>query len=361
MADDLHDLLRRLKRQEDQKELYLPKNEYARGATMRPTYAGPVSEFIGSILGPQPRGSLQRRLGYEGFTTYEKGADEGVDYRLLTGLLADPISKAIRPDEKPSKLDYAFSGLPFVPGVGILGKPTQKAVRGIGKIVSPAFDAAKRDTLKKVGAGLGVAALGIPVLKYATKKVVEGPIAQLSSVLGDAMSLFSKNARPRYFDDKYDPPMDDGGNFYDFDMEDPGWRTNQIYDAITGVNEPSKLSDTIGKMASDYTPSAYDVRSGIDPHWELHENLTRAIDDMAMPEGIATFHGPSAKGTLNMVYKELMDANAVPKDLSDLDMKIFDGLPSTIDDSGGFQKSLDEVDTMVREAVLYELDKQGVN
>ena len=134
-------LLERLKNQNNRAEVFLPENEYARGASMRPTYSNPVTEFIGSAIGPQPRGSLARRLGYKGFTTYEKSPDEGLDYRFLTGLLADPISKAIRPDEKPSKLDYAFSGLPFVPGVGILGKPTQKAVQGIGNIISPAFDA----------------------------------------------------------------------------------------------------------------------------------------------------------------------------------------------------------------------------
>ena len=80
--------------------------------SIRPTYSNAVTETIGSLLEP--------------FMHQENASP--LDFRRWTGSFATPAVKAMRPGEEPTALEYAFSGIPFAPNVGLIGTAVKAAI-----------------------------------------------------------------------------------------------------------------------------------------------------------------------------------------------------------------------------------------
>ena len=131
---------------------------------VRPTYSNRYTEAVGSLLEP-----LMTR------------PDAGpLDINFWTGLLSTPLVKSMRPREEPTKMEYAFSGVPFTPGLGV----APSLGRAAAKRFIPEFDPSRRQFLKTSATVGALTGLGIPLAKKALTKTtgaIEGLAATISN------------------------------------------------------------------------------------------------------------------------------------------------------------------------------------
>ena len=141
---------------------------------VRPTYGDfsiPVGK--GARLKAEHLGSLLEPL----MTKPDAGP---LDINFWTGLLSTPLVKAMRPREKPTKMEYAFSGVPFTPGLGV----APSLGRAAAKRFIPEFDPSRRTFLKASATVGALTGLGIPLAKKALTKST-GAIEGLAKSLSD--------------------------------------------------------------------------------------------------------------------------------------------------------------------------------
>ena len=131
---------------------------------VRPTYSNRYTETLGSLLEPL-------------MTKPDAGP---LDINFWTGLLSTPLVKSMRPREEPTKMEYAFSGVPFTPGLGV----APSLGRAAAKRFVPEFDPSRRQFLKTSATVGALTGLGIPLAKKALTKST-GAIESLASTLKD--------------------------------------------------------------------------------------------------------------------------------------------------------------------------------
>ena len=131
---------------------------------VRPTYSNRYTETLGSLLEPL-------------MTKPDAGP---LDINFWTGLLSTPLVKSMRPREEPTKMEYAFSGVPFTPGLGV----APSLGRAAAKRFVPEFDPSRRQFLKTSATVGALTGLGIPLAKKALTKST-GAIEGLAKSLSD--------------------------------------------------------------------------------------------------------------------------------------------------------------------------------
>ena len=131
---------------------------------VRPTYSNRYTETLGSLLEPL-------------MTKPDAGP---LDINFWTGLLSTPLVKSMRPREEPTKMEYAFSGVPFTPGLGV----APSLGRAAAKRFVPEFDPSRRTFLKTSATVGALTGLGIPLAKKALTKST-GAIESLAGTLKD--------------------------------------------------------------------------------------------------------------------------------------------------------------------------------
>ena len=101
---------------------------YSKEDTIEPTYPNKFAEMVGTGLQP--------------FRRDPESSPMDIDF--WTGAFADPLDKALRSREEPSKLDYAFSGTPFLPGTGGLPHLAKAAATRFAPAAKSIFDVGRR-------------------------------------------------------------------------------------------------------------------------------------------------------------------------------------------------------------------------
>ena len=102
---------------------------YGREDTIKPTYPNQFAEMVGTAIQP--------------FRRDPESSPMNIDF--WTGAFADPLDKALRGREEPSKLDYAFSGTPFLPEVtGGLPHLAKAAATRFAPAAKSIFDVGRR-------------------------------------------------------------------------------------------------------------------------------------------------------------------------------------------------------------------------
>ena len=150
---------------------------------VRPTYSNRYTETLGSLLEPL-------------MTKSDAGP---LDLNFWTGLLSTPLVKSMRPREEPTKMEYAFSGVPFTPGLGVAPSLAKTAA----KRFIPEFDPSRRTFLKTSATVGALTGLGIGLgKKIATKTAgaMEGLGKELSDLILGSDSMIDVNSAFRKFE-----------------------------------------------------------------------------------------------------------------------------------------------------------------
>jgi len=150
---------------------------------VRPTYSNRYTETLGSLLEPL-------------MTKPDAGP---LDINFWTGLLSTPLVKSMRPREEPTKMEYAFSGVPFTPGLGV----APSLGRAAAKRFVPEFDPSRRQFLKTSATVGALTGLGIPLAKKALTKstgAMEGLGKELSDLILESDSMIDVSGVFRKFE-----------------------------------------------------------------------------------------------------------------------------------------------------------------
>ena len=150
---------------------------------VRPTYSNRYTEAAGSLLEPL-------------MTKPDAGP---LDINFWTGLLSTPLVKSMRPREEPTKMEYAFSGVPFTPGLGV----APSLGRAAAKRFVPEFDPSRRQFLKTSATVGALTGLGIGLgKKIATKTTgaMEGLGKELSDLILGSDSMIDVSGVFRKFE-----------------------------------------------------------------------------------------------------------------------------------------------------------------
>ena len=293
---------------------------------VRPTYNRKYLESIESL----PYSNIFRYAAHpsllEPLTTKPDAGP--LDINFWTGLLSTPLVKSMRPREEPTKMEYAFSGVPFTPGLGV----APSLGRAAAKRFIPEFDPSRRTFLKTSATVGALTGLGIPLAKKALTKttgVIEGLAQKVSN---DIIKL------------DYDPNV--GAFIADVSKK----LKTEWFDSLRRIN--IKLDKVQGTGSSAETESAAKIGDSL---YDDSDSLNKMAEHLGVDSYSDSVFNPyegghATKGVLGKAYKTHRDwADSLkPEDVSDDYAEMYQGHLAHDDalEQGLEQMVFDEVDAL---------------